>query len=102
MFNLVEGQVKRKEKAGPNSFIWFKPLLKENRQHLETLSYFLCRCEDAERHGNLHRMYAERLMLAEYFREIGDQQELATHFFKYVDYLISILKYIKYIQFQYK
>ncbi len=81
LFNLVRNQVERKEKAGPNSFVWFKPLLRDSRDNLETLSYFLCRSEEAEREGNLHRMYAERLMLAQYFKQ-HNNDELATHFLK--------------------
>ncbi|XP_063728691.1 tetratricopeptide repeat protein 29-like, partial [Symsagittifera roscoffensis] len=81
LFNLVTSQVAKREEAGPNSFLWFKPLLRDNRQHLETLSYFLCRSEEAQREGNLARVYGERLMLAEYFEQ-NSFDELATHFYK--------------------
>ncbi|BFZ24041.1 hypothetical protein BsWGS_27081 [Bradybaena similaris] len=81
LVTLIRQQVDRREAAGPESFLWNKPLLENQTVKLDFLKRHMTKAEAANRNDNLADEYNARYQLAQYFSRDPDDQWLADHFF---------------------
>ncbi|KAK6976064.1 tetratricopeptide repeat protein 29 [Biomphalaria glabrata] len=81
LINLIRQQHERREAAGPESFIWTKPVLPDQPDKLEMMKMYLTRAEAASRIGHYLDEYQSRYDLAQSFKDNPDDQWLVDHFF---------------------
>lgn len=53
MTNLIKQQNTKREAAGPESFLWTRPVLTDQTEKLDTMKHYLTRAEAASRLGIL-------------------------------------------------
>ena len=80
LFDLVQCQKAEHERAGPAAVL-LEPLIHCDHPKLEYLRVQLTAAEDADRAGDLERVYVARRSLAQYF-EKNQGQWLAVHFYR--------------------
>ncbi|CAL1539763.1 unnamed protein product [Lymnaea stagnalis] len=81
LINLIRQQHERREAAGPESFLWTKPVLPDQPEKLDMMKVYLTRAEAASRIGNYSEEYQARYDLAQVFKDNPDDQWLADHVF---------------------
>ncbi|GFN94233.1 tetratricopeptide repeat protein 29 [Plakobranchus ocellatus] len=81
MVNLIRQQMDRREAAGPESFLWQKPVLKDQTEKLDLMKTYLTQAEAASRKGDWASEYASRYELAQVFKDNPDDMWLTDHFF---------------------
>ncbi|CAG5120048.1 unnamed protein product [Candidula unifasciata] len=81
LVTLIRQQMERREAAGPESFLWTKPLLQDQRPKLDLLKYYTTKAESANREDNIEEEYTARYELAQSYTHDPDDQWLADHFF---------------------
>ncbi|CAG5125879.1 unnamed protein product [Candidula unifasciata] len=78
---LIRQQVEERDAAGPESFLWTRPLIRDQASKLDTLKLLLTKAEQASRLENIEEEYRARFELAQSFRKDPNDQWLVEHFF---------------------
>jgi len=81
MINLIRQQMEKREAAGPESFLWTKPVLQDQTEKLDVMKTQLTEAEGANRMGHFGREYKARYELAQFFKANEDDHWLVDHFF---------------------
>ena len=81
LVNLIRQQMEKREAAGPESFLWTKPVLQDQIEKLDVMKLHLTEAEAANRVGNFSSEYKARYDLAQYFKANEDDHWLVDHFF---------------------
>ncbi|BFZ14520.1 hypothetical protein BsWGS_17559 [Bradybaena similaris] len=81
LVKLIRQQTERREAAGPESYLWTQPLIKDQAPKLDTLKLLLTKAEYANRLENIEEEYKARFELAQSFTSDPHDQWLVEHLF---------------------
>jgi len=56
LVNLIRQQMEKREAAGPESFLWTKPVLQDQTEKLDMMKIHLTEAEAANRIGKVNKM----------------------------------------------